>query len=60
MLEYEYNCPYCMEYVTTLVDPSIPQQSYIEDCQVCCNPISFDITIDEGEIVGFIASDIEQ
>ena len=39
-------CPYCGESIEVLIDCSIPEQSYIEDCQVCCAPIVFDIQID--------------
>ena len=39
MLETErYECPYCGEEVETTVDLSGGDQTYIEDCQVCCRP----------------------
>ena len=37
-----YDCPYCGEVVETTVDLSGGDQTYIEDCQVCCRPIIFD------------------
>jgi len=40
-------CPYCGESIEILIDASIPQQSYSEDCQVCCRPIDIDVSIDE-------------
>jgi hypothetical protein len=40
-------CPYCSEPIEIVIDPSVPSQSYIEDCQVCCRPISLDVEIDE-------------
>ena len=33
-------CPYCGEAIELLIDDSIPEQEYIEDCQVCCRPIT--------------------
>ncbi len=39
-------CPYCGENIEVLVDCSQPVQTYIEDCAVCCRPITLDITID--------------
>ncbi len=30
-----------------LLDTSVAQQTYIEDCEVCCRPIVFDVTVDE-------------
>ncbi|OEY66925.1 CPXCG motif-containing cysteine-rich protein [Marinobacter sp. X15-166B] len=32
-------CPYCWETLHISVDPSVPDQTYVEDCQVCCQPI---------------------
>lgn len=38
-LEAEVVCPYCGEAVTIGLDPGGgPVQSYVEDCQVCCQP----------------------
>jgi hypothetical protein len=38
-------CPYCGETIEIVVDFSIEQQSYIEDCFVCCRPIELTISI---------------
>lgn len=46
--ENEVTCPYCGELFTTLIDISAGNQQYIEDCQVCCCPILFDIELDAG------------
>jgi hypothetical protein len=40
-------CPYCGETIRIEVDCSVESQSYIEDCQVCCRPIEFDVAVDE-------------
>ncbi|MEH6584367.1 MAG: CPXCG motif-containing cysteine-rich protein [Halioglobus sp.] len=32
-------CPYCGEKISLLVDQSIGDQEYIEDCEVCCRPM---------------------
>lgn len=43
-----------------LLDSSVSKQTYIEDCEVCCNPIEI-ATIFENEIlIGFDAQSIEQ
>ena len=32
-------CPYCGEEVSISIDPGGGEtQSYVEDCEVCCNP----------------------
>ena len=43
-----------------LLDTSITQQTYIEDCEVCCNPIEVYSQFTNQELVGFEARDIEQ
>ena len=39
----DVSCPWCGEFFTTFVDPSVEQQSYIEDCQVCCRPMTLKV-----------------
>lgn len=40
------NCPYCGEPITLLLDLSAGNQEYIEDCQVCCQPMIVDVAMD--------------
>jgi Cysteine-rich CPXCG len=47
----EVICPYCGQIQTIFLDLSVPHQDYIEDCQVCCQPIEFRVTVErEGGI----------
>ncbi len=41
-------CPYCGEHISVLLDSSEAWQVYIEDCQVCCRPIVFNLQLDES------------
>lgn len=41
-------CPYCGQQIDVGVDPSVPYQEYIEDCQVCCRPITLSVTAQAG------------
>ncbi len=43
----EIECPYCGETIEIVVDLSVEDQTYIEDCQVCCRPITMAVTVDE-------------
>ena len=45
----QIQCPYCWQNIEVLCDCSVDSQSYIEDCQVCCRPIVFDVQVDEFE-----------
>ena len=38
-------CPYCGEWLEVFIDPSVRRQEYIEDCQVCCRPITLTVTL---------------
>lgn len=59
MYEHFFQCPYCWEDISMLLDPSV-STSYVEDCEVCCNPIEVHTTFHDGELEGFEAIDIEQ
>ena len=44
----EFYCAYCGEPNVTFVDLSAGrQQSYVEDCQVCCRPNILYLRVDE-------------
>ena len=60
MYQHYFQCPYCWEEISMLLDTSITQQTYIEDCEVCCNPIEVYSQFTNQELVGFEACDIEQ
>lgn len=51
-------CPYCGEPQDIDVDCSISEQSYVEDCQICCQPMNVSITVDEnGEPMVSVGTD---
>ncbi|NKI26026.1 CPXCG motif-containing cysteine-rich protein [Arenibacter sp. 6A1] len=60
MYEHYFQCPYCWEEISFLLDPSISKQSYVEDCEVCCNPIAVYLSFDQGVLMDFGAVNLEQ
>ena len=60
MNEHSFQCPYCWENISMLLDDSVVFQKYIEDCEVCCNPIELTVQYSEGELSSFEANSIEQ
>ena len=46
----EASCPHCGEPITLTLDLSVPEQSYIEDCAVCCNPMVVSYRAEDGEL----------
>lgn len=61
MFEHFFQCPYCWENISMLLDTSLTNTSYIEDCEVCCRPIQISTTFNnQSELISFLAEDIEQ
>lgn len=60
MLEHYFDCPHCWESQLKMIDPSVGFQEFIEDCEVCCNPIQFQIGISYNEVSSFSAEPIGQ
>lgn len=49
LFELPISCPYCGEKIDLLIDGSVEEQKYIEDCQVCCQPIALMVRMaDDG------------
>jgi hypothetical protein len=49
-------CPYCGECFEVLLDLSAGASSYIEDCQICCQPIQLGFELDaNGALLGLTA-----
>ncbi|GAB5493138.1 MAG: hypothetical protein Phog2KO_33530 [Phototrophicaceae bacterium] len=58
--EHEFMCPYCWQSVTILLDTSVRRQSYVEDCEVCCNPIDIRYELDyDGFLTRFDATRLD-
>ena len=55
MTRKRLTCPHCGERISMLLDLSAGSQSYIEDCEVCCNPIEVSYEVEEGRVVSFEA-----
>lgn len=54
VVEHHFPCPYCGERVSVLLDLATDgAQSYIEDCEVCCQPIQLTISAEEEQLCDF-------
>ena len=45
IVEVFIHCPYCGEQISVIVDDSVTEQQYTEDCQVCCRPMLIDVAV---------------
>ncbi len=50
LIEAKIQCPYCGEPLSILVEPTGAEQSYVEDCQVCCSPMVIYASDADGEL----------
>ncbi|MEM6646121.1 MAG: CPXCG motif-containing cysteine-rich protein [Bacteroidota bacterium] len=58
--EHYFTCPYCWEHISMLLDLSVPEQAFVEDCEVCCNPIQVVYTVQGDTIASFSAEPLGQ
>jgi hypothetical protein len=47
---HDATCPHCGETITLTLDLSVPEQSYVEDCAVCCRPMVVSYVAPDGEL----------
>jgi len=51
--EQNVGCPCCGEIIPIVLDLSVAEQSYVEDCSVCCQPIVLQYSSIVGELLKF-------
>jgi len=55
MIEHFFICPFCWQHISMLLDTTINKQLFIEDCEVCCNPIEINVEFIGKELANFNA-----
>ncbi|WP_167964188.1 CPXCG motif-containing cysteine-rich protein [Saonia flava] len=60
MYEHFFQCPYCWEEISMLLDSSVLLQTYVEDCEVCCNPIEITAQFQNNELIQFDVTELGQ
>lgn len=53
--ETYFQCPYCFEQISMVFEVFHGDQSYIEDCEVCCGPIEVRYSCEEGKVKNLVA-----
>lgn len=54
--ERRAHCPFCGESITLLIDVSAGSQDYVEDCEVCCQPMNIVVEVDNDELLSVSAN----
>jgi transcription elongation factor Elf1 len=60
MIEHYFDCPHCWENQLKMIDNSISNQNFIEDCETCCNPLEFNLTTKYNSLISFSVEPIGQ
>lgn len=60
MIEHYFECPHCWENHLKMVDSSVSNQSFIEDCETCCNPLEFFVEVELNSVISFSVLPIGQ
>jgi len=58
-MEYTFLCPPCGEEISMVLDLTVSRPTYIEDCEVCCNPIEINYTVQDDARARFAAKTLE-
>ena len=59
-IEHFFTCPYCWQEISFVLDLSAGEQSYIEDCEVCCRPINIRFAVDGDSLIDVEAEAIDE
>lgn len=54
--EHFFDCPACGAPISVVLDLSVDEQEYVEDCEICCRPLEIAYTVEHGEVVEFSAT----
>ena len=60
MIEHYFDCPHCWETQLKMIDPSVDEQNFVEDCEVCCNPLEFNLSVMNNNLESFSVNSIGQ
>jgi hypothetical protein len=56
---HDASCPHCGETINLTLDLSEPEQSYIEDCPVCCKPMMVSYSAADGELDSLVVDAVD-
>lgn len=54
--EAYFTCPHCWQENSILLDVTQAGEPFIQDCEVCCNPLQFEAVFSGAELVDLIVT----
>ena len=58
-MEHFFNCPSCGAEISMVLDLSVHHHTYVEDCEVCCNPLEISYTVEDEVLQHFEAQSLD-
>jgi hypothetical protein len=58
-VEHFFTCPSCGAEISMVLDLSVHHHTYVEDCEVCCNPLEISYTVEDEVLENFEAKSLE-
>ena len=58
-MEQSFICPFCGEEISMVLDLSVRRHTYVEDWEVCCNPLEISYTVEDDSLTHFEAKSLE-
>jgi hypothetical protein len=58
--DYQISCPHCWQIFSIRLDVSVEGQSFVYDCEICCNPLEINYSVEDGHVVSCDAVSLEQ
>lgn len=54
--DHSFTCPHCGVELSVRLDTSGGQkQEFVQDCEICCRPIQFEVRFEGNEVTHFSA-----
>lgn len=58
-VEHFFSCPSCGAEISMVLDLSVHRHTYVEDCEVCCNPLEISYAVEGEALAHFEAMNLE-
>jgi transcription elongation factor Elf1 len=58
-MEHFFTCPSCGEEISMVLDLSVDLHTYVEDCEVCCNPLEISYAVEDDDLAHFEVKRLE-
>lgn len=58
-VEHFFTCPSCGEEISMVLDLSVDRHTYVEDCEVCCNPLEISYAVEDDDLAHFEVKRLE-